>query len=73
MVGSYVVAWEVRAERSAVAQPALVVPCGPRMNARALVSALQERVTKEVADLETKRAKRFAGACVRRSARPSGD
>jgi len=43
------------------------------MNARALVSALQERVTKEVADLETKRAKRFAGACVRRSARPSGD
>ena len=72
MVGSYVVAWEVR---SPIAQ-------SPRLLWRAMRSAyerarspvaLQERVTKEVADLEAKRAKRFAGACARRSARPSGD
>ena len=60
MVGSYVVAWEVRARRSA----AVLAASRPRATSRehARFPGLQERVTKEVADLEAKRAKRFAGA-----------
>ena len=61
MVGSYVVAWEVRSDRvlSSILPPALA---RPSYEMRTL--PLQERVTKEVADLEAKRAKRFAGARV---------
>ena len=45
-------------------QPSLLPPARPRATSRehARFPGLQERVTKEVADLEAKRAKRFAGA-----------
>ena len=42
--------------------PRLLPLHDPHLNTHARFSSLQERVTKEVADLEAKRAKRFAGA-----------
>lgn len=57
MVGSYVVAWEVRTHA-----PSRRFSAARGLAPERACAALQERVTKEVADLEAKRAKRFAGA-----------